>query len=84
MELEFWWWNKLFNSKSTITIISNAGNISITTKITNSSGCENTVLKTIHVHELPNVNAGADAAICRIRHTICKQLEQKRTLGMVI
>lgn len=46
-------------------LFSNAGNISITTKITNSSGCENTVLKTIHVHELPNVNAGADAEICR-------------------
>ncbi|MCZ2298003.1 MAG: PKD domain-containing protein [Chitinophagales bacterium] len=42
-----------------------AGIVPVHITLTNSSGCYNTITKTINVHDLPNVNAGADVTICR-------------------
>lgn len=65
-------WNWMFGNGSIYTVqnpptqtFTNAGNVIMSTKMTNSSGCENTISKIINVHALPNVNAGIDAEICR-------------------
>lgn len=65
-----WNWNfgngNIYNVQNPPTqTFANAGGLLMTTKITNSSGCFNKVIKNIKVHELPNVNAGADVTICR-------------------
>ena len=65
-----WYWS--FGNGNTSTLqnpsIQNytvAGNYNLIHKITNSSGCETITSKRIRVNELPNINAGADAVICR-------------------
>jgi gliding motility-associated-like protein len=46
-------------------VYSTAGNFNLVNTITNSSGCFSTITKSIIVHDLPNLNAGIDTAICR-------------------
>lgn len=42
----------------------NLGSFPLTLILTNSSGCADTVNKTIHIHPLPTTNAGNDTLLC--------------------
>jgi gliding motility-associated-like protein len=42
-----------------------SGTYLVTVKATNSSGCEDVITNSVVIHPKPNVNAGADATICR-------------------
>lgn len=64
-----WHWN--FSDGRTIytrvidsMVFANAGTYHFILQATNSSGCKDTATGTVQAFALPNVNAGADAAIC--------------------
>jgi len=40
------------------------GSFDATMKVTNSSGCVTTIVKTVNIHPIPNVNAGNNTAVC--------------------
>ncbi len=45
------------------------GTLSVRLLVTNSSGCVDTVLKSVTIHPLPGVNAGTDTTICLGQNT---------------
>ena len=65
-----WQWNFANGNSSTLQnppsqIYPNAGNYSVTALAINSSGCKDSIIKTVQAYPLPTVVANPDNALCR-------------------